>query len=824
MAALFRWSLRLFLAIAVLAGLAVCVAYYLASRSIPDYATEFAVRGITAPVEIVRNNSGVPHVFGETDEDVYFSLGFAHAQDRLWQMMMLRRTAQGRLSELFGERTLRTDELMRRLDLYGHAQRSVAAQDAATAAMLQSYAAGVNAWLRTVNSEALGRGAPEYFLFEPNIAPWEPADSLAIVSIMALQLSGSLGREVIRARASLLLDNDRLIDLLPDDPSNGIAELDYAALFPDLEFPRVADIAPPEDPLIAALSPIKHPALAGASNAFAAAPNRSAAGGTLLANDPHLGLSAPSIWYLARLELSTGAVIGGTIPGMPIVLTGRSAQTGWGVTTAHVDDQDIFIEKLNPDNPDEYEGLDGFKPFRTKQSIINVKDAAPVTITLRWSDNGPVLPVYHFNLGAITPPGHVTALSWTALSDENTSLQAGRKLMAAQNVDEMIVATRDHVAPGQNLIMADQNRIALKTIGHIPRRRPAHQSKGRIPSPGWLQQNRWLGVMPDASNPMFTDPAGGILGNTNNKMIERPFPNHVSYSYGDTQRVQRWRRLMLNRQVHTRDSFIEAQLDTVSFSARALLPLIAGDLWFTGEPAPEGTPERQRQKALELMASWNGDMSEHLPEPLIYAAWLRTLQQRLIRDDIGPLSQDFTHVEPLFIERVYRDIDGASAWCDVVQSAAVESCTDAARLALDEAILWLTEKYGPNIESWRWGDAHEATHDHQVLGTIPGLSWFVNIRQSTSGGDNTLMRGKTSGTGADPFRNVHAAGYRGVYDFADPESSVFIISTGQSGHPVSRHYDDLGVLWRRGEYIPMTLDPALARAGAVGINRLVPRQ
>ena len=281
---------------------------------------------------------------------------------------------------------------------------------------------------------------------------------------------------------------------------------------------------------------------------------------------------------------------------------------------------------------------------------------------------------------------------------------------------------------------------------------------------------------------------------------------------------------MQNRQVHTRESFIEAQNDIVSFSARSLLPLVAADLWFKDEAAPEGTPERQRQKALELLANWNGEMNEHLPEPLIYAAWLRSLQARLIGDELGPLADEFTHVEPLLIERAFRNIDGAAAWCDVIQSSIVETCPQMALLALDDALIWIEEKWGPALESLRWGDAHQATHDHPVLGKIPVVRYFVNIRQSTSGGDNTLQRGLSKGTGPDPFENVHGAGYRGVYDFADPDSSVFITSTGQSGHFLSRHYDDLAQLWRRGEYIPMSLDLDLARAASVGTTHLIPKE
>ncbi len=818
MAKIFRWLLRGFTGLVVLLLLAGFLVYWLASRSLPDYDTTHQVAGISAPLEIVRDNGNVPHVFGARDTDVFFGLGFAHAQDRLWQMMMMRRTVQGRLSEMFGERTLGTDELMRRLDLYNLAVKSVEVQDVETRAALDAYAAGVNAWLEQVNQGALGRGAPEFFLFSKRLAPWQPADSIAVVKLMALRLTDHISNEVLYARTSLLLPEERVRDILPDVPGDGIAALpQYAALVPGA--PRFARANQPSaDPL----SPVADRGLAGASNAWAAAPSRSAAGSTLLANDPHLGFSAPSIWYLARLELSTGGVIGATIPGVPAIMLGRSEEFGWALTSSYMDDADIFIEKLNPDNPNEVLTSDGYKPMMTRSSIIEVKDAPSLTITLQWTENGPVLPGPIFEFRTITPPGSVASLGWTALSGRDTTLSAGMDLMRSQTVAEGIAAGEGFIAPTQNLTMADMKSVAMKTIGAMPRRSARHQSQGRLPTLGWRPENRWQGRMNYQANPEFVDPEGGILGNTNNKMIDRAFPFHVSYHWGDTQRIQRWRRLMQNREVHTRESFIEAQLDTVSFTARSLLPLIAADLWFTGEAAAEGTPERQRDRALALLADWNGEMNEHLPEPLIYSAWVRALQDRLIRDELGPLSRNFLHVEPLFIERVFRDVDGASVWCDVLKSGPVETCTDISRQALDDALLWIGERFGTTLESLRWGDAHEATHDHQVLGTMPVLKWFVNIRQSTSGGDNTLLRGATSGREPFPFQNVHGAGYRGVYDFADPDSSVFIISTGQSGHFLSRHYDDLGELWRRGEYIPMSLDPDLARAAAVGITRLEP--
>ena len=821
MASIFKWLLRLTGGAVVLALVVVLGLYFLLSRSLPDYDKRIGVAGVSAPVEIVRDHANVPHIFGASDADTFFGLGYAHAQDRLWQMVTLRRTAQGRLSEVFGARSVEIDKLMRRFDIYGLARSSVEAQDDATRRALDAYAQGVNARLSEINESALGRGAPEMFMFNAPISPWQPADSLAILKLMAVQLSSHMENEVLYARASLALEEEaRLRDIMPLSPGSGIAALpDYAALMPGAEALRHAALpARKRDPL----SPFNKRAFAGASNAWAAAPSRSAAGGTLLANDPHLGFSAPAIWYLARLELQTGGVIGGTIPGLPAVMTGRSRDLGWGLTSSYMDDQDIYIEKLDPDNSTRYLTPEGYKPFRTQQSIIRIKDADPVTMTLRWTDNGPVLPGSHYDLASVTPEAHVASLAWTALAGDDTTMSAAMAVMRAASVDEALDAGRLYVAPSQNLTLVDSDTIAMKTLGAMPRRNASHESEGRMPSRGWMRQNRWQGISPYSANPEFIAPAGGVLGNTNNKTVDRPFPLHVSFLWGDTQRVHRWRRLMQNREVHTRDSFIEAQLDTVSFTARSLLPLIGANLWFTGEAAPEGTPERQRQRALALLSDWNGEMNEHLPEPLIYAAWMRALQDRLIRDEMGPLAREFAHPDPVFIERVYRDVEGAAAWCDVKQSSPVETCTDIARMALDDALVWINEHYGTALESLRWGDAHQATHDHQVLGEVPLLRYFVNIRQSTSGGDNTLLRGRTRGSGPEPFQNVHGAGYRGVYDFADPDSSVFIISTGQSGHFLSRHYDDLAQLWRRGEYIPMSLDPALARAAAVGITVLEP--
>src|SRR5690606_10596250 len=235
-------------------------------------------------------------------------------------------------------------------------------------AALDAYARGVNAWIRTVNENAMGRGAPEFFLFSSEISYWQPADSVAILKLMALQLSGQIEAEVLRARVSLL-SSGWAADILPDVTGAPVAELPpYAMLAPGAARSYAALRREPEDPL----SPVRRGVFAGASNVWAAAPNRAAAGGSLLANDPHLGFSAPTIWYLARLQLRSGPVIGGTIPGVPAVIAGRNEDLGWGLASSYLDDQDVFMEELNPADPERYRGPDGWVPFTTRKSILKI--------------------------------------------------------------------------------------------------------------------------------------------------------------------------------------------------------------------------------------------------------------------------------------------------------------------------------------------------------------------------------------------------------------------------------------------------------------------
>ncbi len=840
-----KWLLRLFVAMLVLLAVAVALGWYLVSGSLPDWSGEVTAAGLDRPVRIVRDANAVPHIRAESEHDAWYALGLVHAQDRLWQMELNRRAAQGRLSTLLGSRTVEIDRLVKTLDLYGLASRAFDAQSPETQAALKAYAQGVNAWLRHVNEDALGRGAPEFFVFGGELSPWTPADSLAIVKMMALRLSDAARNEVRRARMLLALPPERAADILPEYPlpaeiapdRPGIAApapAGRAALVPDrwtAPAPdRLAALTPavqaalaprPDDPILQAFGAGTRPGLAGASDAWAVDGSRSATGKPLLANDPHLWLSAPSLWYLADVEGGPVAAIGGTLPGVPAVVIGRNDKLGWGLTTATIDDQDLYIEEVNPQNPDEYRLPDGsWAPFGKRTIRIEVDGALPETGVVRTTRHGPVLTGDQFGASAVTPAGHVAALAWTALAEGDTTMTAMHDLMQSTTVEDAVAASAKAVAPAQNITLADENGVGMVVAGALPRRQANSLSQGRVPSSGAVAANDWLGIRPAAENPRVIRPASGAVANANNRTTDAPFPDNLSFDWAPPYRIQRLRKELTARAFHSRDGFVALQNDAVSEMARSILPLIAQDLWWR-----EGTPkiaDERRRRALEMLAAWNGEMDQHGPEPLIFSEWMRALTRRLAADELGPLFETFEGERPLFVERVYRDIDGASIWCDVDKTPEKETCAQMASLALDDALANLARDYGSNIEGWRWGEAHVAVQRHTPFGYLGPLGLIFNIVNETSGGDETLLRGATTGRGDTPFQNVHAAGLRVVYDFADLDRSQMIISTGQSGHPFSRWYDHLAGPWARGDMIPMSMDDADAMAGARGVMTLVP--
>ncbi len=831
---------------ALLLGVSLLAAVYmLASFSLAPMSGTERIAGVDARIEIVRDAHGIPRIFAKTPHDAWFAMGYVHAMDRLWQMDVARRLAQGRLSERFGVRALSTDRLMRAMDLDGHAERSLAALTPESRSILDAYAGGVNARIRQAVEQGLGRGAPEFYIFGSDIDAWTPADSLSILKGMAFQISrGALAKEVKRGRFLLGLEPQQVHDLFPDYPGQGVGALpivkaeaqpnprNNATISKALtESASLAD-APYQarsTENLAILGDLTNEYAAGASNAWALDGQHTSSRAPLLASDPHLPLTAPAVWHPIQVTGPGMDLIGASLPGLPAIVIGRNDKIAWGITAAEIDDTDVFIEQVDPEDPTRYRTPDGWENFETRSETIRVRSARPVALTVQETRHGPVLPITVAGLAAVTPRDHVPALAWTALTSEDTSFEALLALNRATSVAEALRAADTYIAPALNLVVADGTTVGIGVAGRVPLRRLTSRIQGRVPSPGWNDDHDWVGWVEQSALPRTINPASGAVANANNRIGNADFPRHLSFDWDAPYRLNRILKQLSARETHSVESFRALQMDSVSEMARAIAPLIGADIWESG--ADEGA-HRLRADALARLRDWNGAMDEDRPEGLIFTAWLDALIDRVTADELGGLAEYYQGSRPLFIERVYRDLDEAGRWCDDVTTEAQEDCAAMAALSLDDALGALSDRYGPAIGAWRWGEAHVAQHKHRTLGDVGttlfgielSLGSVVNIEHETSGGDYTLNRGASSHMGPDPYANVHAAGLRAVFDLADLDRSKFIVSTGASGHPLSKHYGNLAPLWRRGELVPMATDREAVESGALGTLVLVPDQ
>jgi penicillin amidase len=775
----------------------VVAGYFWLKGSVADYEGSVTLAGIDAPVEIVRDKNAIPHIYAQSERDGVFAMGYVHAQDRLWQMEMQRRIGAARLSEVFGARSVTIDRFLRTLGVYRVAERNFAGLSPDTQAVYEAYAAGVNAYLETRS----GPLPPEFVLLGHEPEPWKPVDSLAWLKMMAWDLSGNFRSELLRARLAKRLDPAQLADLWPPYPGDAPPPVvgGSAAMEPiDIDLEALAAVLPEAPP----------PGLG--SNNWALSGAHTESGKPLLANDPHLGLSIPSIWYLAHISTPSFDVIGATLPGLPLPLLGRTENFAWGFTNTAPDVQDLFIERVDPDDPTRYLTPDGAEPFETRTETILVSGAEPIELSVRETRHGPVISDLVETQEEFPEPGHVLAFAWTALQDQDLTAQALVHAARATDWDGFVNALRNMHAPQQNIVFADR----FGNIGYIaPARVPIRASgDGRVPSPGWTGSHDWTGWIPFAGLPRAYNPPRGRIVTANNKVVGPDYPFFLTEDWSPPYRAARIEALLDATPKHDVGSFVAMQQDVVTLGAAHLLPRLLEVTAPNNERA--GT-------ALGLLAQWDHSMDRDRAEPLIYIAWLRSLMQTIFADELGPVFPDYWRIR---IEVLRRTLTERTAWCDDVTTSEPESCADATAAALDTALSDLTKRYGTDMGDWRWGEAHFAWMKHRVLSEIPGIGSWFDVRLPSGGEKDTIKAGGfTIGDATHPFTQIHGAAYRAIYDLAAPERSVFIQSTGQSGNPLSPYYSDFAEPWRDGQYLPMMTERARVDDGALGTMRLNPQ-
>ncbi len=810
--------LRVAFAVLVLIVLAAAGGYFHLRQSLPQEEGEIRLPGLTKPVEVLRDGYGVPHISAQSFIDAVYALGYVHAQDRLWQMEVNRRTAAGRLAEAFGERALETDRFLRTLGIRRVAQANFKNLDAETRSFLEAYAAGVNAFLASKPVLPI-----EFWMTGVNPEPWTPADSLGWVKMMAWDLGGNWRSELLRLRLSKTLPNARINELLPPYPGETFPELpELRQLYGGLERDSVrlagdrhrSSHPPMREPMRKMGSvPIYDEGVEGlGSNNWVVAGAKSVTGKPLLANDPHLGLTAPAVWYFAHLSAPGIDVIGATLPGVPAVVLGHNTHYAWGATNTGPDVQDLYLERL--DGAGQYLTPEGPRPFETFDELIKVKGAADVRLQVRVTRHGPVISDVSPSALAAAPRGHVVALQWTALREDDLTAQSALKMARARDWPGFLAALRDYHSPQQNFVYADTaGNIGFVAPGRVPVRKPANDLKGMAPAPGWLAKYDWAGFIPFAELPHAYNPASGQIVTANQRITPPGYPHFISSDWQSPYRAQRIAELLRALPTHSIGSFARIQGDVVSLPVRELLPRLAAV-----KPASE-----DGRRALQLLANWDASMSAERAEPLILWAWWREFSRAIYGDELGEALRGNWQARAQFLTAVLTDRDGQARWCDDVRTSAVESCDAVLAAALDAALADLKQRYGSDVMMWRWGRAHEARHEHRPFGRVPWLARWFDISVPSPGDAYTVNVGRNRMEDeARPYANTHAASLRAIYDLSNLDNSLYIHSGGQSGNLLSAHYRSFSAAWARGDYIPMLTERRKIEAAGVKRLRLAP--
>lgn len=783
-----RWLARIGIGFAVLVMLLALLGFdYVRSfaRSVPNYDGTVQVAGVSAAVTIARDRYAIPHITGSTPEDAAFGLGYAHADDRLFQMEMSRRYVQGRLSELVGSLALSTDIMMRSIGLYPTAQAALTHIAPHSRSLLKAYAAGVNAAIAHHKGPwpidvALTAGKPE---------PWTEADSLAILKGMDMQLSGNMFGEIARVRLMARLGRQGVQDFFP--PFG-------------------------EAPLPAYLDSLFHNTQLGdargvpnitASNNWTVDGAHSVTGKPLLANDPHLGFDIPAVWYLAHLAYPGHDLVGGTLAGAPSVVIGHNRHVAWGLTNTGPDTQDLFLEQINPDNPGEYRTPGGWEQFTVRSELIKVRFGAARRILVRSTRHGPVLPsASAFGIADLVPKGYVLSLAWTALADDDTTIDTLADIADAKDAASFKSATARFVAPMQNLIYADDGgQIGLILPGRVPLRNPGDDSLGLVPAPGWDARYDWQGFIATKDWASIENPASGRIVTANNKTVPEGYGFTLTHEWDNAYRHDRIDALLAAKPQQSVESFAAIQRDPVDLYALQLKPYLMAAAPFDDLDAT----------AAAMLKDWDGAMWAAKPEPLIYSAWARALAKRIYADELGDAFQRMWDYRPEFTLRVLSNTENEGRWCDDRTTPETEICTTAIRLALKDAVAELTAAYGPDPSRWRWGDAHKAVQTHRLFGSFPIVGSIFNRETEMDGGAFTVLRADHRMSANRPYAADHGAGYRAIYDLANPDNSQFIIAMGESGNLYSPHYDDLLPVWAHYGYVTIPTAPDAIAKSAV---------
>ncbi len=779
----------------VAGGFLIYVYRWLLTRSVPDIQGKVELPCLDGTVVVKRDRHGIPHIHAESEADLFRAQGYVHAQDRMWQMEQTRRIVRGTLSELVGEAALPTDQYIRTLGIWRSAERETAALWDEEIQTLDWYCQGVNAYMR----QRQGKLAAEFRLlrFEPEA--WTPADCIGLAKFVGWSMSLNWEKELLRFLLIKKLGPAKVAELE-----------DYT----ELQAQAIIDPLPPEmDPqglvtaerLLKELEKVREfiPQGAGGqgSNCWVVSKEHTKFGHTLLCNDSHLQVSVPCSLYEQHLTCPGLNAVGAMFPGAPGVIFGHNEHLAWGITNARTDVQDLYFEKTHPDRPGQYATEEGWQPFQVRQEEFRVKgQAEPTVLTVRETRHGPVISDLIPDLEGVQ-----IALRWTGQEPGHT-IHCIRALLRARSCCEGKAAFQEWNTPSLNLSFADTaHNISYALVGRHPIR---SSGLGLVPNAGWTGAGEWVSFVPYEELPSCHNPDDGYLVHANN----RPMSNLADHWYGsDFDPGFRASRIGEQLQEFRSPSSVEMcrlQQDTFSGFAKALVPELIryefSDPW--------------AKHAQQVLANWDFRLDVSSEEGLIFhyignalvqeafSSQLGDLKDRYLGRTYSPLTMDAGVGALLCILKLLRTCD-ASDWYGMDAEGRARNREAFVRAALGKAMDQIRAEMGEAPRKWAWGRIHQIRLVHIIMGRAWILKFLVNRGPFPIGGDSTTPLLTASPLGSAQGLVFVAPAYRAVMEVGNWDSMESVIMTGQSGHPVSRMYDDQMGMWREGAYHAMPFSP-----------------
>ena len=798
----------------------------IAPKSFPQIDGEVQLDGLDGPVDIYRDKMGIPHIYASTEHDLFFAQGYVHAQERFWQMDFWRHVGSGRISEMFNSQ-VDTDKFLRTLGWRQTAEQEYTQLDDKSKAILDSYTAGVNAYLKDHKKETLSLEYSVLSLLNSGYAiePWTPINSLTWGKAMAWDLRGNMGEEIERAVLLKTLTPEQVAELFPPYPQDhpvivnkiGDGSTASSAITPTLavDIPNATLTALQQNAslLDSALGPTGDGI---GSNSWAVSGKLTTTGKPLLANDPHLSIQMPSIWYQMHLEcrpISDACsfnVAGFTFAGVPGVIIGHNDHMAWGFTNVGPDVMDLYIEKINPKNPNQYEVNGKWVDFETRKEVIKVAGKDPVEMTVRISRHGPIIsdtygPVedvgdpkdkkfvpFKDRAGVDLPQEYAIALKWTALVP-STPFDAIWGFDRAQNWDDFRAAAKKFHVPAQNLLYADADgNIGYQMPGDIPIRA---RGDGTLPVPGWTDEYEWTGYVPFDQLPYTFNPAEGYIVTANNQVPPAGYPNFITYDWDYGFRAQRITDLINNAQGKIDIPYIESiQGDDFDANGPVYIPKLLELGGLSGNQA----------KAQALLNDWDYQAKAGSAAAAVFEAFWRHLLQNTFNDDM-PEERYYPDGGSRWDE-IMRHISPDSAWWDdKTTKDVVETENDIIKKSFADAVSELVSMFGKDPAKWNWGDMHAAIFRNGTLGASASPSFIRDLFNRgpypTNGGEAIVNA--TGWSVKDGYETNWLPSMRMIVDFSNLNNSVTVHTTGQSGHAYHPHYDDMAPLWANIKYYPM---------------------